>query len=261
MVWPGVGARGASLRCPTLRSGSNSVDQNTNPAAKMSPTSRKCLRNEASQGITDLVLSSATSLAGFEVTTYGRFSGDHRGQSRSAREHGPNKNARLMLRLARASFKITISPIRIWRTRNHRSFQKHAATSWPTHMAPSSIKSAEVYRCCSARFSTPIPDALTVVPRLRFFRRLLQNVDHPIHDNLFYQALVRIAHFFFVFPFFFPHRASAAFLAAAVLCSGVVAACRASAINLPWADFSSSLIPSKRLRAISCAARIVMPPV
>jgi hypothetical protein len=31
------------------------------------------------QGITDLVLSYATSLAGFEVTTYGRFSGDHRG--------------------------------------------------------------------------------------------------------------------------------------------------------------------------------------
>src|SRR5580700_11116714 len=41
--------------------------------------SRKCLRNYASQGITDLVLSSATSLAGFEVSTYGRFSGVHRG--------------------------------------------------------------------------------------------------------------------------------------------------------------------------------------
>src|SRR5712664_2181175 len=81
MVWPGVGAQVASLRCPTLRPGPNSVNQNINPASKMSLPIRKCLRNYAAQGITDLVLSSATSLAGFEVSTYGRFSGVHRGRT------------------------------------------------------------------------------------------------------------------------------------------------------------------------------------
>src|SRR5665213_2310 len=67
-------------RFPTFRPGPTSVNQNINPASIMSLPIRKCLRIYPAQGITDLVLSSATALAGFEVSTDGRFSGVHRGK-------------------------------------------------------------------------------------------------------------------------------------------------------------------------------------
>jgi hypothetical protein len=80
MVWSGVGAQVASLRCPTFRPRPQQCKPKYQSRFENVHPSRKCLRNLTSRGITDLVLSSATSLAGFEVSTHGRFSGVHRGE-------------------------------------------------------------------------------------------------------------------------------------------------------------------------------------
>ena len=68
---PWVGALVASLRCRVLRPGVASINSH-------GPTREKSLL-ERPPARYNYSCSGSASLAGFEVTTYGRFSGDHRG--------------------------------------------------------------------------------------------------------------------------------------------------------------------------------------